>query len=294
MNTDTSTTDPIRIVLLCCSGEHQAYLANHLSRHFTLAGIVRCDPPDPRATLLGHISHLCGYLNVGKLVRHLDSKLNLPEFDRLSKKLLERDFPEFSTANTFPDDIPHIKVSNINVPQVSEFIESYKPDLVCVNGTNLLRQPILKLSEQIKHGFINLHTGLSPYSRGGNCNLHMLLEDKPQLVGATIHYIDQGIDSGDIIRTIRPEWASDDTYEHIESKAFIAGIDGMIDSIYRIMDGTAPRVKQWVHGKEFLRRTGYSYNPYLRLKANRKLKASLIYHYLANKAELDQEVKIIS
>ena len=44
---------------------------------------------------------------------------------------------------------------------------------------------------------INLHISLLPYNRGADPNLWSFLEDTPK--GVTIHYIDSGIDTGDII-----------------------------------------------------------------------------------------------
>jgi methionyl-tRNA formyltransferase len=44
---------------------------------------------------------------------------------------------------------------------------------------------------------INLHISLLPYNRGSNPNVWSFLEDTPK--GVTIHYIDEGIDTGDIL-----------------------------------------------------------------------------------------------
>lgn len=38
--------------------------------------------------------------------------------------------------------------------------------------------------------------GLSPYYRGTDCNFWALYDKKPQYVGATIHLLSKGIDSG--------------------------------------------------------------------------------------------------
>ncbi len=47
---------------------------------------------------------------------------------------------------------------------------------------------------------LNLHTGISPYYKGGpNCTLWALSRGEPDMVGATIHVLDPGIDSGDIL-----------------------------------------------------------------------------------------------
>lgn len=44
---------------------------------------------------------------------------------------------------------------------------------------------------------INLHISLLPWNRGADPNLWSFLEDTPK--GVTIHYIDEGIDTGDIL-----------------------------------------------------------------------------------------------
>lgn len=44
---------------------------------------------------------------------------------------------------------------------------------------------------------INLHISLLPYNRGADPNLWSYLENTPK--GVTIHYIDEGLDTGDII-----------------------------------------------------------------------------------------------
>lgn len=47
------------------------------------------------------------------------------------------------------------------------------------------------------HGCINLHAALLPYNGGWYTNVWPILDGTP--AGATIHYIDPGVDSGDII-----------------------------------------------------------------------------------------------
>ena len=47
---------------------------------------------------------------------------------------------------------------------------------------------------------VNLHTSFLPYNRGSYPNVWSILEDTPR--GVTLHYIDQGLDSGDIISQV--------------------------------------------------------------------------------------------
>ena len=50
----------------------------------------------------------------------------------------------------------------INGPETVAFLERLDPDLVLVNGTQLLREPVLALKPLLRHGIVNLPTGLSP------------------------------------------------------------------------------------------------------------------------------------
>jgi len=58
------------------------------------------------------------------------------------------------------------------------------------------------LSVRAKIGILNLHTGVSPYVKGGpNCTNWCIATNQFHLVGNTIMWIDEGIDSGNIITT---------------------------------------------------------------------------------------------
>lgn len=50
----------------------------------------------------------------------------------------------------------------------------------------------------------NIHMGLSPFYRGSSCNFWAMYDDKPGYVGATIHQLSKGLDTGPIIQHVRP------------------------------------------------------------------------------------------
>jgi len=55
------------------------------------------------------------------------------------------------------------QVENINSDKVASLLIRYKPDLVIVNGTRILRSNILKAVNVL---FINTHVGITPLDRG--------------------------------------------------------------------------------------------------------------------------------
>jgi methionyl-tRNA formyltransferase len=58
----------------------------------------------------------------------------------------------------------------------------------------MIWKPII---EYLKGNIINLHISLLPWNRGADPNLWSFLEDTPK--GVTIHYVDECLDTGDII-----------------------------------------------------------------------------------------------
>ena len=56
---------------------------------------------------------------------------------------------------------------------------------------------------------INIHISFLPWNKGADPNLWSFLEDTPK--GVTIHYIDSGIDTGDIILQTETSFSTEDT-----------------------------------------------------------------------------------
>lgn len=79
-----------------------------------------------------------------------------------------------------------------------------EPDIgVLAWWPKIIREPLLSLP---KHGFINTHPSLLPHNRGKHYNFWVLVEQAP--FGVSLHFIDDGIDSGDIVaqKDIRYDW----------------------------------------------------------------------------------------
>jgi methionyl-tRNA formyltransferase len=92
-----------------------------------------------------------------------------------------------------------------------EVLKKLVPDFVIsYNYTYLLEKEILDF---LPNKLINLHISFLPYNRGSNPNIWSFLDDTPK--GITIHYIDEGIDTGDII--IQKEILFDEEQETLRS-----------------------------------------------------------------------------
>jgi methionyl-tRNA formyltransferase len=125
----------------------------------------------------------------------------------------------------------------ISKPEGLEQIRSCKPDIaVSVLFRNMLRKPFLDL---FPRGCINLHPAFLPYNRGNYPNVWSIVEKTP--AGVTLHYIDEGLDTGDIIAQEEVTIDMTDTGGTLYRKLEVAALDLFKRTWPSIEAGAAPR-----------------------------------------------------
>jgi methionyl-tRNA formyltransferase len=160
--------------------------------------------------------------------------------------------------------IAHVDDSHrsLNAPFFVQTIASYRPDTIVVMGTCLVGKQIIAAAPLV----LNLHTGLSPYYRGGYTNLFPFIEDDYGYFGVTVHKMSPGIDSGDIVASARPDILPDDTYSSINARCIISGTSLMVKAVRYAERKPLPAVRQWEMGKVFHARHFNNYVAYKYLK----------------------------
>jgi methionyl-tRNA formyltransferase len=175
----------LRIVIWCGNAPNQKALANKIAARFDVAGIV--------------IDNHSGRKKKRKLINVPAIVWDRFRFSRIYNawsvlmKYYDSQFPGWP-------DTKKMNVPNINSRETELFTRELKPDLIVVSGTALIKEPLLSIPVSI--GIINLHTGLSPYVKGGpNCTNWCIANNTFQWVGNTIMWLNAGIDAGNIITT---------------------------------------------------------------------------------------------
>ena len=122
-----------------------------------------------------------------------------------------------------------------------ERILEVKPDIIitCAYG-QIIPKVLLDLP---RLGCINVHAALLPKLRGG-APLHHAIIDGLDKTGVTIMYMDEAMDTGDIISTISYDIKSSDTTEDIHDTLRELGAKLLIDTLPSIVLGTNRRIKQ--------------------------------------------------
>ncbi|KMT62181.1 formyl transferase [Paenilisteria newyorkensis] len=109
-------------------------------------------------------------------------------------------------------DIPVSKVQrvqSVNDENTIAAIQAEAPDLIIVCGTRIISKQVL---ESTKAPFINIHAGITPYYRGSHGGYWALVQQDKRNCGVTLHYIDTGIDTGNIIAQDKIDITSKDNF----------------------------------------------------------------------------------
>ncbi len=204
----------------------------------------------------------------------------------------ERFFGESATwlRDAADRSVLRIAPGSLNSDVTLRVLEAARPDAVAVYGTNLIREPLLS---RWSGRMVNLHLGLSPYYRGTATNFYPLLNEEPEYVGATIHLIDAGIDSGPILRHARPTIVAEDMPHTIGCKAILAGVDALIASLKEVGAGVTRPVSQWqvTKAKMYYRR---DYHPRQVVELYRKLENGLIPRYVERVARVVPRIRLVT
>ena len=116
-----------------------------------------------------------------------------------------------------------------------------RPDIIitCAYG-QIIPKVLLDLP---RLGCINVHASLLPYLRGG-APLHHAIIDGYKETGVTIMYMDESMDTGDIISTVTYPLKDTDTVGTVHDNLMEMGANLLMETLPSIIKGTNKRIKQ--------------------------------------------------
>jgi len=180
-------------------------------------------------------------------------------------------------------------IKTINTPETIAILKQAGVEALIVYGTTMIKPPLL---DEYPGRMVNMHLGLSPYYRGNATNFYPLVNNEPEYVGVTIHHIDAGIDSGDIIHHGRADIVAEDMPHTLGCKTIQVGIDLMIQTMRELAAGTLKSVPQWdVPNTHLCKRKDYHPSQVVRLYE--LIEDGLFPKYAARKHIVAPKVKLV-
>lgn len=121
-----------------------------------------------------------------------------------------------------------------------DLVRSLEPDIVVAAGFRHVVPPeVLSVPDR---GCLNVHPGLLPETRGFNPNVWSIVEDHP--AGVTLHYMDDGVDTGPIVAKRRVPTDFSDTGKTLYERLEAASIELFTETWPRIEAGDVTPIEQ--------------------------------------------------
>ena len=218
-----------RIALLRGDDSHHRYLDWFLSSRFD----VVCRIEEPARWQRAELLRRGRYVSFTYALYHL-CRRRLSGLDSYRRAYFR--IPESQLQR------PDCLVRSINTSPVWELLETAAPDLTIIICTSILAPRTLRAAGPL---VVNIHGGFLPDYRGNHCFFFALWNAEFNRIGSTIHHVDAGIDTGDIIEHVIPDIRPDDSAETLYCRADKMAIHRLEEWITHLeAGGTLPRLPQ--------------------------------------------------
>lgn len=221
----------MKIIIFTRTAFHHTYFINRLQERFDIACVVRESYPEPgKKRLLGGLFKITSKDELFLMDFHKKYSAGF-RFHKSLREYLKGPFDVVEEKSG--TKYLNVKCGIINSPEFSSFLKDIKPDVVAVLGSSLIKPDVISIPSS---AMINLHSGLSPYYRGTWSYGWPIVNGEPEYIGVTVHYVNAGIDTGDIIFQTRPALDEADDLNAIFLKVISEGVELAADAIELFME----------------------------------------------------------
>lgn len=138
-------------------------------------------------------------------------------------------------------NVPLLVHPNVNSEEFLKSISKFNSDIfVSMSFNQIFKKQIIDMTPM---KIINCHAGLLPYYRGRNILNWALINDEKKF-GVTVHYVDEGIDTGDIILQKEINITEEDNYKTLLEKAYVECADVLFQSLVLLAKDDIKRISQ--------------------------------------------------
>ncbi|MEM1389868.1 MAG: formyl transferase [Pseudomonadota bacterium] len=173
-------------------GPHAWIMINALRERFGAFPVI-CEAGESASVFWKRRLKLLGSVKVASMMAaRLPLKLTKRGTDHLIDEMIDQHGlkPEPNQNQSILD------VPSVNSDLCREHLKALSPKVVFVVSTRMIGRKTLN---SVDAPFLNYHSGINPAYRGMFGGYFALANDEPEYFGATMHMVDQGVDTGDIL-----------------------------------------------------------------------------------------------
>lgn len=113
-----------------------------------------------------------------------------------------------------------LKMGDLNLLSREAMASCLDSDVYVVFGASFIKGWLCE--HLVAHQALNIHMGISPYYRGSSCNFWALYDRRPHMVGATVHRLSAGLDSGPMLFHALPECTDENPFRFTMRSVVVA------------------------------------------------------------------------
>lgn len=213
------------IILLAGKWDTTAIVYNFLQQRFCVVRVIVEDSVSRKEFLKKRAKKL-GWLTVGGQVL-FQLLIAKPQRWLSTNRIREIIQSEQLDTNEIPVE-KLLPVSSVNAPETIAALQQLAPAVVVVHGTRIIGKKVL---QQVNCPFINIHAGITPRYRGSHGAYWALANNDKENCGVTVHFIDAGIDTGNVLAQTTIRHTSKDnfvTYPYLQLAEGLKLLEGVI------------------------------------------------------------------
>lgn len=183
----------MKILLLGGKGESTVLLYNSINQKFPISNVI----VEEQVSKTKMVKRRIKRLGVVKVVDQLIFQLIFTRFQKFFSKSRIAQIKEDN--NLVNKEIPVtaiLNVATVNSKKTISLIKEIQPELILISGTRIISKKVLSCTNA---KFINIHVGITPKYRGVHGGYWALAKSDSANCGVTIHQVDEGIDTGQVI-----------------------------------------------------------------------------------------------
>lgn len=179
--------------MLVGKGPSSLYMYNALKDEFDIDTVIVENQADRKKFLKRRLKRLGFFKVLGQII----FQITIPKFLKLiSKRRRSEIIQQYNlSVQAIPESIVK-NVSSVNSEECKNILIDKNASIIIVNGTRIISKKVLSC---INSNFINTHVGITPKYRGVYGGYWAVANNDLNNIGTTVHLVDPGIDTGDIL-----------------------------------------------------------------------------------------------
>lgn len=233
-----------KIVVMTAGGLNPQVMINALAKHFPGIHVI-AEEPESHLAILKRRARKSGWLNaLGQLGTSVAGRLGKSVAARRTSEIIE----DYGQSGTVDPDIPVSHVASLNDPECHALVAEQQPKVVFTISCRILSAATLAA---MPCPVINFHAGINPMYRGQMGGYWARVEKDEGNFGATVHLVDQGVDTGGTLYENRVRPSKTDTMSTYPLLITAASTDIAVQAIKDALAGELKPFKPT--GPSFLR-----------------------------------------